>query len=664
MKKQILLGLLILMTMTTHAQERQVIDLNREWSFTPGYEVEQNRAVKVSLPNTWNLDAMSGKRDYYRGLGNYEKKLMVPQEWKGKRVYLRFGAALHTATLFINGVYKGEHQGGYTAFGFDISNDLRYGEENNILVRVSNAQTLSVMPLVGDFNFYGGIYRHVELLVLPSAHISPGELADSGVQIVPEEVTNDVANLTVRVRVRGAALLEVTLLDAQGEVVTNDRREVSGEGEDTLVEVPFTLSSPHLWHGTQDPYLYTARVTYGTDEVTQPFGVRYFQVDQNNRFFLNGKPYPIYGVGRHQEFSDVGYAVSREQMREDMALIREVGATAVRLTHYPHDPYFLQLCDEAGLIVWSEIPFVGPGGYRFKGFVDSPPFRENGKSQLAEMIAQLYNHPSILFWGLFNELKEEGDNPLVYVKELHLQAKEMDPHRLTVAASNQAGELNGVTDLIAFNQYFGWYGGEPDQIGKWGRQMRQEHPEWKVGVSEYGAGASPLHQQEELKKPIPWSRWHPENWQTHYHEVHWREMVQGEYFWGTFVWVMFDFYAAHRSEGERDGINDKGLVTVDRKTKKDAFYFYKANWNRREPFVYISERRLEKRNQPTQRVKVFSNQKRVELFLNGKSMGVRENDGFGTFLWKDLRFPKGQNTVEVRAVDVENVSDRIILERV
>lgn len=661
MNKIILASLVLFVSFLSFSQSRQVININNDWQFTPGYEVRNNIFTKISLPHTWNMDAMSGKIDYYRGFGNYQKKIYVPEDWQGNVIFLRFGAVNHTATVQINGETVGEHQGGYSAFGFDISNKLYYGAENTILVRVSNALDLGIMPLVGDFNFYGGIYRDVDILLLPKNHISANRFASNGIRIIQKSVTKNRAELVVRIVVEGKGKLNVRLKDKEGITVVSTQQNITQKDKKQVIEVPFSLERPHLWNGRKDPYLYSAEIEFGTDKVIQSFGLRYFEVDAQNRFRLNGELLQLRGVGRHQDIANAGNAIYRTQMETDIQIMLEMGVNAVRLTHYPHDPYFIELCDKEGIIVWSEMPFVGPGGYRDKGFVNTGRFRENGKQQLAEMIEQLYNHPSILFWGIFNELKEEGDNPVEYVKELNTQAKADDPTRLTVAASNQNGDLNLITDLIGFNQYFGWYGGNPTDIGSWGAEMRTKYPGMKLSISEYGAGASPFHQQEKLTKPVTTSRWHPENWQTHFHEEHWKIIHESNLFWGTFVWVMFDFYAAHRTEGERDGINDKGLVSLDRSVKKDAFYFYKANWNTGEPFVYVSERRNSRRQNAEQTLKVYSNTESVELLLDGNSMGTRANNGYGIFVWENCRMNKGKNTIEAVSKD-KNVSDKIEIE--
>ncbi|MDR1274414.1 MAG: glycoside hydrolase family 2 protein, partial [Odoribacteraceae bacterium] len=383
------------------------------------------------------------------------------------------------------------------------------------------------------------------------------------------------------------------------------------------------------------------------------WGIRRYAVDPERGFFLNGKRVQLRGVCRHQDRAEIGNALLPAHHREDMEIIREMGVNAVRLAHYPQDQLVYDLCDEQGLVVWAEIPFVGPGGYRDKGFVDQPSFRTNGRQQLVELIRQNYNHPSICFWGLFNELKEEGDNPLEYLRELRELARQEDPSRVTTSATNQEGAINRVTDLIAWNLYFGWYGGTPASIGAWADRTRVAYAGTPIGISEYGAGGSILHQQEELKQPVANSYWHPENWQAYFHEEHWKAIDQRPFLWGSFVWNMFDFGAAHRAEGEIKGKNDKGLVTFDRKVKKDAFYFYKANWNHSDPFVHITGRRLTERTATPRAIKVYSNLPEVELFVNGRSRGKRHGE-YGIFSWEGVALDPGKNHVTARAGGVRD----------
>lgn len=650
--------LFMLYGMSMFAQ-RQDILLNNDWNFRFSHQVQKGTGVRVDLPHTWNAqDALSGKIDYKRGIGNYEKNLFIRPEWKGKRLFIRFEGVNNIADVFINRRHIGEHRGGYGAFIFEITGKVEYGKENSILVRVNNGEQLDIMPLVGDFNFYGGIYRDVHLLITDETCISPLDYASPGVRLIQDSVSHRYAKVRATVDLSNGSSgnqkveLNVRLLDGQ-RVVKEGTKNVNLSGNEVMQqELTFEIDQPHLWNGRQDPFLYQAEVTLFrngqmVDRVTQPLGLRFYRIDPDKGFFLNGKHLPLQGVCRHQDRSEVGNALRPQHHEEDVALMLEMGVNAVRLAHYPQATYFYDLMDKNGIIVWAEIPFVGPGGYNDKGFVDLPAFRANGKEQLKELIRQHYNHPSICVWGLFNELTELGDNPVEYIKELNVLAHQEDTTRPTTSASNQMGDLNFITDAIAWNRYDGWYGGTPADLGKWLDRMHKDHPEICIAISEYGAGASIYHQQDSLVKTVPTSWWHPENWQTYYHIENWKTISSRPYVWGSFVWNMFDFGAAHRTEGDRPGINDKGLVTFDRKVRKDAFYFYKANWNREEPMLYLTGKRNTVRTQHLQTITAFTNLSGAELFVNGKSYGKAIPDSYAILEWKNVELEPGENEIKV-----------------
>ena len=650
--------LFMLYGMSMFAQ-RQDILLNNDWNFRFSHQVQKGTEVRVDLPHTWNAqDALSGKIDYKRGIGNYEKNLFIRPEWKGKRLFIRFEGVNNIADVFINRRHIGEHRGGYGAFIFEITGKVEYGKENSILVRVNNGEQLDIMPLVGDFNFYGGIYRDVHLLITDETCISPLDYASPGVRLIQDSVSHRYAKVRAIVDLSNGSSgnqeveLNVRLLDGQ-RVVKEGTKNVNLSGNEVMQqELTFEIDQPHLWNGRQDPFLYQAEVTLFrngqmVDRVTQPLGLRFYRIDPDKGFFLNGKHLPLQGVCRHQDRSEVGNALRPQHHEEDVALMLEMGVNAVRLAHYPQATYFYDLMDKNGIIVWAEIPFVGPGGYNDKGFVDLPAFRANGKEQLKELIRQHYNHPSICVWGLFNELTELGDNPIEYIKELNVLAHQEDTTRPTTSASNQMGDLNFITDATAWNRYDGWYGGTPADLGKWLDRMHKDHPEICIAISEYGAGASIYHQQDSLVKTVPTSWWHPENWQTYYHIENWKTISSRPYVWGSFVWNMFDFGAAHRTEGDRPGINDKGLVTFDRKVRKDAFYFYKANWNREEPMLYLTGKRNTVRTQRLQTITAFTNLSGAELFVNGKSYGKAIPDSYAILEWKNVELEPGENEIKV-----------------
>lgn len=653
-------------SMQTLAQRENIL-INQDWNFRFSHQVDKNSSRRVDLPHTWNAqDALSGKPDYKRGIGNYDKKLFIRSEWKGKRLFLRFEGANCVSNVFINGKQIGEHRGGYGAFIFEITDKVNYGKDNTVLVRVNNGEQLDVMPLVGDFNFYGGIYRDVHLLVTEDICISPLDYASPGVYLFQQHVGEKQAAVLARINLSNGtehprqATLRLQVKEGDKVVYQADKKvTVAPHTSVQPEEMSFTLLNPRLWNGREDPFMYQTVITLvkdgkEIDKVEQPLGLRYYTTDVDRGFFLNGKHLPLHGVCRHQEWAEVGNALRPMHHEEDTRLMLEMGVNAIRLAHYPQATYMYDLMDRNGIVTWAEIPFVGPGGYADKGFVDQPSFRENGKEQLKEMIRQHFNHPSICFWGLFNELKENGDNPLEYIKELNVLAHQEDPTRPTTSASNQGGAINFITDNIAWNRYDGWYGATPATLASWLDKTHQAHPEIKIAISEYGAGASIYHQQDSLVQTSPGSWWHPENWQTEYHIQNWKIISERPYVWGSFVWNMFDFGAAHRTEGDRPGINDKGLVTHDRKVKKDAFYFYKANWNP-EPMVYIAGRRSVNRVKPVTEVQIFSNCAEVTLKVNGQIIKKMQPDGVKVCIFKDIRLKKGENNIEVSAKNGKRV---------
>ena len=464
------------------------------------------------------------------------------------------------------------------------------------------------------------------------------------------------------------AEVKINVWDGERLVLTESLKTNLAVGENQAVTVPFTISNPRLWNGRTDPFMYKAEVVLvaggiEADKVVQPLGVRYYRVDSDNGFFLNDNYLKLQGVCRHQDRAERGSALMREHHDEDAAIMMEMGANAVRLAHYPQASYFYDLMDKGGIVVWAEIPFIGPGGYQDRGFINLPSFKANGIEQLRELIRQHYNHPSICFWGLFNELKTLGDSPVPYIKELNEIAHTEDPTRPTTSASflEDGNEISKITDLIAWNKYYGWYGGSAADLAKWADQIHRNYPSYKLGISEYGAGASIYHQQDSLKPGDPSGWWHPENWQTHYHMENWKAISERPFIWGSFIWNLFDFGAAHRTEGDRPGINDKGLVTFDRKVKKDAFYFYKANWNKKDKFIYIANRRCVDREEETD-ILVFANIREAELLVNGQSMGKQVTDKQATICWRNVKLRKGANEVEVRSTNrKDTLSDKVTL---
>jgi beta-galactosidase len=645
------------------AQTRKDILINENWNFTYGYQMGQgNLGTRIDLPHTWNdTDVLESKVPYYRGTGIYEKQLFLSAQYRNQRLFLKFEGANTVADVFINGRHVGEHRGGYTAFTFEITRFVQWADTNEIRVLVNNAFQTDVMPLIGDFNIYGGIYRPVHLIVTAPCCITPLDYGSSGVYITPRLIDSHQADIVITTKINNADpyqqqfSLRTSILDARGNRIASIHDQIKVKSGSTMEKSQhLRLNSVRLWNGRQDPYLYQAQVELikgdqVIDQVKQNFGVRHFHVDPNQGFFLNGQYLDLRGVCRHQDRFGKGSAISDEDHAEDMQLILELGANAIRLAHYPHAQIFVDLCDRNGLVAWAEIPWVGPGGFNGTGYIASESFHANARQQLIEMIRQNYNHPCICFWGIFNELLERGDNPHDLITELNLLAKKEDPTRLTTSATFRNYQINFITDVLGWNRYYGWYSNVPEFIGEWADTIHAQNPTRCIGLSEYGAGASIKHHQEDLKQPnMNHPMWHPEAWQAHFHEVHWRELSKRPYIWCKFIWNMFDFGAAHRREGDRYGINDKGLVTFDRKTKKDAFYFYKANWSDA-PFVYIANRRFQLRKREITEVKVYSNLETVQLNVNGHSSGERHGS-LGIFRWENVQLTNGPNTISVSGV--------------
>jgi beta-galactosidase len=664
-------ALLVITMMTAciaNGQTRSVTAVNDGWKFirsdVNGAQVpkfDDSKWAEVAIPHTWNdKDTLKGG-NYYRGPGWYRMKLAIPESAKGKRIFIQFEAASLVSDVYFNGVHLGQHRGGFTAFCYELTPHIRWEGDNVLAVRVDNSYVADVSPLSGDFNIFGGIYRPVWLIITNPVCITPLDYASSGVFLKQTKVSKEEAIIDVYAKISNgfnktvsANLLVDFINDEKASIEIGPTPEGVniGAGETVTLSAPITIKHPHLWNGRKDPYMEKVMVNLFidekmTDSLTIPMGIRFYSVDPNKGFLLNGESYPLHGVNRHQDRIGKGWAISYADQDEDANIILELGATCVRLAHYPHSDYFHTLCDKNGLVVWAEIPQVNQ-------ILNTPEFRENAKQQLTELIRQRYNHPSIFFWSLYNELGNSGkcDDPRPLLTELQAIAKREDPTRLTTAASNDPSNkwpgVRKIQDLIAWNTYPGWYRGNPTQMQQDIDGYKKDANDRPVAISEYGAGASVnQHEQNIKKQPVTGGKWHPEEWQAIVHEENYAAMEARPYLWGTYAWVMFDFSSAWRKEGDANGINDKGLVTADRKTRKDAFYFYKAKWTQ-EPLVYITSRRHIERTDPNTPVKVYSNCDSVELKVNGLSFGSIKNTNC-IFKWQDIHLKDGQNTIEAIA---------------
>jgi beta-galactosidase len=676
--------LLFLLTISGHmfAAQRMEMSIGNDWRFArmdiPGAETREcpdSTWDLVSLPHTWNaLDGQDGGNDYYRGIGWYRKRLVIDRTHRGRNLFLRFGAASTVAHVFVNGAPVGTHKGGFSAFCFEITPLVRFGESNVIAVQVDNTPDTTVAPLRGDFTVFGGLYRDVHLLVLSPLSISPLDDASSGVYVKQCAVNRDSAMLEISTMVRNGAsgnsraTIRCSILDATGSAVTTSTSTITIEAHGTRRETSrIAMRGIHLWNGRKDPYCYAVSVEVldgdnVLDAVRETIGLRFFHVDADSGFFLNGESYPLHGAGRHQDRENMGWALGIREQTEDFHLISEMGCTAVRLAHYQQAEEFYDLCDRGGLVVWAElalVDFINP----------SPEFIANSRQQLMELIKQSFNHPSIMFWCLFNELIPDQD-PVLYgnvVDSLNAQAHSLDPTRLTTVASRSMYDgrlyINTVADLLGYNVYKGWYEDMPEDFAAYADGLKSRFPSQRVAISEYGAGAGISHHEVPPHKPKTTARWHPEEWQSRFHEVIWKSMADRPFLWGTFIWNMFDFASDGRNEGERPGINDKGLVTYDRKVRKDAFFWYKANWNP-EPMVYITSRRFTPRPVAATEIRVYSNCDSVTVLVNGTPLGTMP-DNHHIFLWQDVVLQEGANRIEARAVrDGETFIDSCVWQAV
>ncbi|MBV6647083.1 MAG: hypothetical protein KI790_16620 [Cyclobacteriaceae bacterium] len=642
--------------------------INDDWQYVPGYAFNMQKRPpweEVDLPHTWNAqDIKDGKLDYYRGLGIYRKNLTLPVSDTLKRYFLKFEGSTLVTDVYINGYHAGQHKGGYTAFTLEITSWLKNTQQNEILVMVNNAFDSEVMPLVGDFNIYGGLHRPVHLLVRDQTCFDLLNHGASGIFISQKGVSQSLATVEVSGGVLSTTevqqlTVKTSILDANGQIVKTADQSLD-LAETTSWTQQLTIEKPHLWDGRKNPYLYRVeselQVNGKTvDQLVQPLGLRYFQIDSQKGFFLNGKYTDLRGVCYHEAKAGKGSALTPSDYNQDFQMMLDMGVNAIRTSHYPHSEYFYKTCDSLGIVVYTEIPMVGPGGYMGRGFMNNEGFKANGKKQLIELIRQNYNHPSIIFWGLYNEVKINGDDPYTYISELNALAKREDPTRLTMAATFQDNHNNDITDAIGWNRYFGWYGGHPKTIGEWADRMRARQPRRPLSISEYGAGASIHHHSDSLIAPTPAGKWHPEEWQNYYHEENWKALSERPYLWGKFIWLMFDFGAVHRTEGDTDGVNDKGLVTADRQVKKDAYFFYRANWSDL-PTLHLVSKRFTDRVTPKTTPKAYTNLDRVSFYHNGKKIATVSAE-LGIAEAPEITLLPGVNEIKVRGKSKSTVME-------
>ncbi len=612
---------------------RNIKVINNNWLFSKNAKAAPATLPAdweaLNLPFTWNgKDGQDGGNDYYRGTCYFAKEIKADELPEGAVKYLQFEGVNSSCEVFWNGKSITKHDGGYSTFRVEIK-DIK--EANLLVVAVDNSANDRVYPQNADFTFYGGIYRDVSVIGVPENHFDLDYYGSPAIMVTPE-IKGINAEIEIKTFFKNDDCKVRYEIIADGEVIA------SKEDDD---DAEFEIKNVHLWDGLKDPYLYTAKATLlykgeEVDEVSTRFGCRTFKIDPQKGFFLNGREYPLRGVSRHQDRPDVGNALTPEMHKEDLELILEMGANTIRLAHYQHSQVFYDLCDGAGLVLWAEIPYISshmPTGY------------DNTISQMKELVIQNYNHPSIVVWGLSNEITIAGSNPNLIKnhKDLNDMVHKMDKTRLTTIAAVSMCDINDeyvhISDVLSYNHYFGWYGGNTDMNGPWFDDFHKKYPNKPIGLSEYGCEALNWHTSE------PTQGDYTEEYQSYYHEELIKQIAERPYLWATHVWNMFDFAADARAEGGENGMNHKGLVTFDRKYKKDSFYAYKA-WLSDTPVLHLCSKRYIDRVEDVTKVTVYSNQPEVELFANGVSVG-KQTKGKYPFFYFDV---KNEGTTELKVV--------------
>ena len=630
---------------------REIISLNENWTLS--FPKGDHATEQVNLPHTWNaVDGNDGNGSYLRTTGVYTRTFTAPkQPREGGRTYVEVLAAALNSTVKVNGQVATTHEGGFSIFRADVT-DLCHEGENELTIEVSNEDTPSMYPSSADFTFYGGLYRGVNLISVPNAHFDLDYYGGPGMMVTPVPTEDGGANFTIKSFVTNPAddlTVMYSIEDCFGREVAS---AVRGSAD---TEVTIYVPDAQLW-SMDEPNLYTVVATLQrnneeVDEIAANVGVRSFKVTPDEGFSINGVPTPLRGVSRHQDRVFEGNALTAEEHYDDAMLIKELGANTIRLAHYQHSQAFYDACDEIGFAVWAEIPFISV-------FKKGEGAHKHVMEEMKELIIQNYNHPSIMFWGISNEILIGGiSQELVDTHhDLEKLCKELDPTRLTTIAHVSTTPVNGpmhhITDLESYNHYFGWYGGQMEQNGPWLDQFHAEHPDICIGISEYGCeGIINWHSN------TPQCKDYTEEYQALYHEHMAQVFEDRPWVWASHVWNMFDFGCAARNEGGVSGRNNKGLVTMDRKTKKDSYFVYQAYWTQT-PMVHIAGRRHAQRAGETTEIKVYSNQDTVVLYVNGKEVGQQTAHRVFKF---NAALNEGFNTIVAVAGDVK---DSITLEKV
>ena len=666
---RLLAGLLLSFSLVVGGFARDVKSFNEGWLFKKGpFPTDQilfqsgfdQRWQDVTIPHTWNaIDMQNDKNYFYAGEAFYKKTYRPDASMKDKRIFLNFEGVASVAELYINGTFAGNHKGGYSAFTIEISKLLKFGEDNEILLKVDNSSRPDVVPINHTlFGVYGGMYRPVHLIITEKVNIAVTDYASPGIYISQKNVTNKSADVNVEIKIenknreakRVQLLTSIYDMDGKLKLKKETAINVLPQGRQ-FYNQDFTITNPHLWQGLEDPYLYkvvTQIVSNGTviDEVIQPLGLRHFELKAADGMYLNGEKVPMYGVCRHQDWWQSASALTNEQHDADLAIIKEIGATTIRLAHYQQSEYFYSKCDSIGFMIWAEIPFVNRV---------STKEADNAKQQMTELIRQNYNHPSIYTWGLHNEVYTPINYTASLTTELHDLAKSEDPYRYTVSVNGYGDPGHGVNmnaDIQGINRYFGWYEKKIQDMEPWIEGMEKEYPDYKVMLAEYGTEANIYHQQEvvgDVGDCCGFDKQYNETFATRFHEIQWGYIANHPYLLASYLWNTFDFATPASSQGGVEARNMKGLVTFDRKLKKDPFYWYKANWSK-DPVLYLTQRRATERENKITPVTVYSNIGVPQLFVNGVEV---KNNKKGTthvhYIFENIELKEGINEIEVKA---------------
>ncbi|MFQ7503782.1 MAG: glycoside hydrolase family 2 protein [Alistipes finegoldii] len=613
---------LLLLAICASTQAREVFPLNEGWRFFFKSENSSDNARHVTLPHTWNTDT-GGTGYFLETTANYQNDMYIPAEWATKRLFVKFYGVQSVADVFVNGYHVGAHRGGSTAFTFEITDKIRFGEDNALLVVVSNNSRDDVLPASTDMNLYGGIYREAELILTGKTAVSPLHLGSEGVLVRQNSVTSALVEGEAEIYLTSAGestcMLTLDITAPDGRKVFTKRQKTRLDGRPVVI--PFSIADPQLW-SPSSPALYRVTASIGeetvTDSVTVRTGFRNIQVTTAGGLTINGERIPVHGVTLYHDNAISGGAVLAQDYDADLQQIRDLGANALRSAVMPHAQYLYDRCDEQGLLVWVDSPLHRSSFLGDVAYFATPQFEQNGIQQLQEIIAQNYNHPSVVMWGIFSRLWMRGDDVTPYLRRLNDTAHAMDRSRPTVACSDQDGNINFITDLIVWRQDVGWRKGTTDDVTVWRDQLQKGWSHLRSGICYGGSGF--IGHKSYTAQAAPRANWMPEERQTRFHEQYAKNLQNDSLFWGTWINNMFDYGSVRRPYG----VNGAGLVTIDRRERKDAYYLYRALWNERKPTLHIVDKRRSLRDRNRQAFSVYSSVGAPTLFVGADTVAMTQ----------------------------------------